>query len=81
MPYDPLAPLLPPKRIVAGDMSNCSSDDLNMEDESEKASNEILARAWSPGWSSADKALTAFINGPLIDYAINCQKVGGLRHC
>ena len=41
------------------------------EDESEKASNALLARAWSPGWSSANKALTAFINGPLIDYAIN----------
>lgn len=74
MPYDPLAPLLPPKRIVAGDVSNCPSDDLNLEDESEKASNALLARAWSPGWSSADKALTAFINGPLIEYAINRQK-------
>ena len=33
-----------------------------------------LARAWLPGWTSADKALTAFINGPLINYAINRRK-------
>lgn len=74
MPYDPSAPLLPPKRIVAGEVSNCPSDDLKLEDESEKASNALLARAWSPGWSSADKALSAFINGPLLDYALNRQK-------
>eukprot|EP00252_Welwitschia_mirabilis_P018894 TRINITY_DN4238_c0_g1_i3.p1 TRINITY_DN4238_c0_g1~~TRINITY_DN4238_c0_g1_i3.p1 ORF type:complete len:528 (-),score=109.13 TRINITY_DN4238_c0_g1_i3:585-2168(-) len=74
MPYDPAAPLLPPKRIIAGNLSNCSSDDLGLEDESEKGSNALLARAWAPGWSSADKALSAFINGPLIDYAVNRRK-------
>lgn len=74
MPYDPAAPLLPPKRIVAGNVSNCPSENLGLEDESEKGSNALLARAWSPGWTSADKALTAFINGPLIDYSTNRRK-------
>ncbi|KAK4276819.1 hypothetical protein QN277_014925 [Acacia crassicarpa] len=74
MPYDPEAPLLPPKRIIAGDVSKCPSDTLVFEDESEKASNALLARAWSPGWSNADKALTAFINGPLIEYSKNRRK-------
>ncbi|XP_050212873.1 cryptochrome-1 isoform X3 [Mercurialis annua] len=74
MPYDPEAPLLPPKRIISGDISRCPSDKLIFEDESEKGSNALLARAWSPGWSNADKALTAFINGPLIEYSMNRRK-------
>ncbi|KAL7262610.1 hypothetical protein ACSBR1_000885 [Camellia fascicularis] len=74
MPYDPEAPLLPPKRITSGDVSRCPSDTLIFEDESEKGSNALLARAWSPGWSNADKALTTFINGPLIEYSKNRRK-------
>lgn len=74
MPYDPDAPLLPPKRIISGDVSRCVSDTLVFEDESEKGSNALLARAWSPGWSNADKALTTFINGPLIEYSKNRRK-------
>ncbi|WOG90627.1 hypothetical protein DCAR_0309871 [Daucus carota subsp. sativus] len=74
MPYDPDSPLLPPKRIISGDVSLCPSDPLVFEDESEKGSNALLARAWSPGWKSADKALTTFINGPLIEYAKNRRK-------
>ncbi|CAN1188572.1 CRY1 [Linum perenne] len=74
MPYDPESPLLPPKRIIAGDVSRCPSDTLVFEDESEKASNALLARAWSPGWSNADKALTTFINGPLLEYSNNRRK-------
>ncbi|CAN0877331.1 CRY1 [Linum grandiflorum] len=74
MPYDPESPLLPPKRIIAGDVSRCPSDTLIFEDESEKASNALLARAWSPGWSNADKALTTFINGPLLEYSNNRRK-------
>ncbi|ERN14624.1 hypothetical protein AMTR_s00038p00182380 [Amborella trichopoda] len=57
-----------------GDTSRCRSDTLTFEDESEKGSNALLARAWSPGWSNADKALTNFINGPLIEYSINRKK-------
>ncbi|KAL6179909.1 hypothetical protein ACLB2K_046580 [Fragaria x ananassa] len=74
MPFDPEAPLLPPKRIISGDASRCPSDTLVFEDESEKGSNALLARAWSPGWSSADKAVTTFINGPLIEYSTNRRK-------
>ncbi|KAJ4964677.1 hypothetical protein NE237_016526 [Protea cynaroides] len=74
MPYDPAAPLLPPKRITSGDVLSCPSDILVFEDESEKGSNALLARAWSPGWSSADKALTTFINGPLLEYSVNRKK-------
>ncbi|KAG5543991.1 hypothetical protein RHGRI_016668 [Rhododendron griersonianum] len=74
MPYDPESPLLPPMRITSGDVSRCSSDKLVFEDESEKGSNALLARAWSPGWSNADKALTTFLNGPLLEYSKNHRK-------
>ncbi|XP_068641676.1 cryptochrome-1-like isoform X1 [Aristolochia californica] len=74
MPCDPAAPFLPPKRIVSGDVSQCPSHVLVFEDESEKGSNALLSRAWAPGWSNADKALTAFINGPLIEYSVNRKK-------
>ncbi|KAL0846834.1 hypothetical protein Bca101_020080 [Brassica carinata] len=74
MPYDPESPLLPPKKIISGDVSKCVVDTLIFEDESEKGSNALLARAWSPGWSNADKALTTFINGPLIEYSKNRRK-------
>ncbi|XP_051124249.1 cryptochrome-1 isoform X2 [Andrographis paniculata] len=74
MPYDPEAPQLPPKRIVSGDVSQCASDALVFEDESEKGSNALLGRAWSPGWSNADKALTTFLNGALIEYSVNRRK-------
>ncbi|XP_020695999.1 cryptochrome-1 isoform X1 [Dendrobium catenatum] len=77
MPYDPAAPLLPPKRIISGDVSRCPSDTLVFEDESERGSNALLARAWSPGWRNANKALNAFINGPLIDYSVNRRKADG----
>ncbi|PIA55187.1 hypothetical protein AQUCO_00800130v1 [Aquilegia coerulea] len=74
MPYDPAAPMLPPKRIISGDVSRCPSDTLVFEEESEKGSNALLARAWSPGWSNANKALTTFVNGPLIEYSVNRRK-------
>ncbi|GMH00153.1 hypothetical protein Nepgr_001992 [Nepenthes gracilis] len=74
MPFDPEAPLLPPKRIISGDVLSSPSDTLIFENELEKGSNALLARAWSPGWRNADKALTAFINGPLIEYAKNRRK-------
>lgn len=77
MPYDPAAPLLPPKRILSADVSRCPSDTLIFEDESERGSNALLARAWSPGWRNADRALTAFINGALINYSQNRKKADG----
>ncbi|CAL5027150.1 unnamed protein product [Urochloa decumbens] len=74
MLYDPPAPLLPPKKINSGNLSMCPSDDLIFEDESERGSNALLARAWRPGWQNADKGLTAFLNGPLADYSVNRKK-------
>ncbi|KAF8406018.1 hypothetical protein HHK36_008098 [Tetracentron sinense] len=74
MPYDPASPLLPPKRIISGDGSRCLSETLVFENELEKGSNALLSRAWSPGWSNADKALTTFINGPLLEYSVNRKK-------
>nr|GEW84269.1 cryptochrome-1 isoform X1 [Tanacetum cinerariifolium] len=57
-----------------GDVSRCSSDTLVFENDSERGSNALLARAWSPGWSNANKALAAFINGPLLNYSTNRRK-------
>ncbi|CAI9301861.1 unnamed protein product [Lactuca saligna] len=74
MPYDPEPPQLPPKRIISGDVSKCPSDTLVFENESEKGSNALLSRAWTPGWSNGNKALTAFINGPLLHYSVNRRK-------
>ncbi|KAL5714845.1 Cryptochrome-1 [Ranunculus cassubicifolius] len=74
MPYDPAAPMLPPKRIISADVSRCPSDTLVFEEESEKGSNALLARAWSPGWINANKALTTFVNGQLLEYSANRRK-------
>ncbi|EFJ29038.1 hypothetical protein SELMODRAFT_92414 [Selaginella moellendorffii] len=46
----------------------CSIEELCLEDESEKSSNELLARTWSPGCKHANDALQAFLVGPLNDY-------------
>lgn len=77
MPVEPEAPILPPKRIsrFLGPIFNCSIEDLELEDELEKGSNALLARAWAPGWANADRALESFINGSLMEYAVNRQKV------
>ncbi|XP_078165357.1 cryptochrome 1 isoform X2 [Carex rostrata] len=78
MPYDPAAPLLPPKGICSGDESTCLSDStVSFEDDSERGSNALLARAWTPGWRNADRALMAFLNGPLINYSTNRKKADG----
>ncbi|KAI3760818.1 hypothetical protein L1987_51217 [Smallanthus sonchifolius] len=74
MPYDPESPQLPPKKIISGDLSKCPSDTIIFEDESEKGSNALLARAWSPGWKNGDKALSAFMNGQLLEYSKNRRK-------
>ncbi|KAH8516073.1 hypothetical protein H0E87_004472 [Populus deltoides] len=60
--------------FLSGGASRCPSEMLVFEDELEKGSNALLARAWSPGWSNADRALTTFINGPLIEYSKNRRK-------
>ncbi|XP_043708189.1 cryptochrome-1-like isoform X2 [Telopea speciosissima] len=71
--------LLPPWRLVppAGIIESCSIEELGLEDESEKSSNALLGRGWSPGWMSADKALNEFVDRHLLNYYINRQKVEG----
>ncbi|XP_057958248.1 cryptochrome-1 isoform X2 [Malania oleifera] len=71
--------LLPPWRLVpaAGIIEEGSVDEFGLEDESEKSSNALLGRGWSPGWSNADKALTEFVEQHLVDYSKNRVKVEG----
>ncbi|XP_052190594.1 cryptochrome-1 [Diospyros lotus] len=70
---------LPPWQLVpaAGRVENCSIEELGLEDESEKSSNALLGRGWSPGWSNADKALSDFVEQNLIDYSRERLKVSG----
>ena len=63
--------------LAAGTVWACSIEELGLENEAEKPSNALLTRAWSPGWSNADKILTEFIEKQLIDYAKNSKKVVG----
>jgi deoxyribodipyrimidine photolyase len=61
-----------------GKILSCSAEELGLEDSSEKSSNALLARAWCPGWSYANKSLEAFLQGSLLEYATNRQKVDGV---
>ncbi|KAJ4722712.1 cryptochrome-1-like [Melia azedarach] len=78
MPMEPIS-LLPPWRLVqaVGTFDTCSIEDLALEDETEKSSNALLGRGWSPGWSNADKVLTEFVEQHLLHYSKNRQKLGG----
>ncbi|XWS53820.1 hypothetical protein CRYUN_Cryun10bG0033000 [Craigia yunnanensis] len=80
MQIEPIS-LLPPWRLVpaavTGMVARCSTEDLGLENESEKSSNALLGRGWSPGWSNADKALSEFVEQHLVDYSKNRLKVGG----
>ncbi|KAH9315303.1 hypothetical protein KI387_023930, partial [Taxus chinensis] len=55
----------------------CRAEELSLEHETEKSSNALLQKGWSPGWSNADKALDEFLGGPLLDYANNMHKANG----
>ncbi|XP_045805410.1 cryptochrome-1-like isoform X2 [Trifolium pratense] len=71
--------LIPPWQLVPaeGNLEKCSIEDLGLENELEKPSNALLRRAWSPGWTNADKALTEFMDKQLLHYSENRQRVGG----
>ncbi|KAJ0091988.1 hypothetical protein Patl1_25129 [Pistacia atlantica] len=71
--------VLPPWRLVpaAGTVEKCSVEELGLENESEKSSNALLGRGWTPGWSNADKVLTEFVDQHLLHYSKNRHKVGG----
>lgn len=79
MQLEPEAPLLPPKRLLGytGTIPNCTIEELELENNTEKASNALLARSWTPGWSNADKVLEVFVDAHLLQYAINQHKVDG----
>ncbi|KAL2469734.1 Cryptochrome-2 [Abeliophyllum distichum] len=70
---------LPPWRLVpaAGRVEKCSIEELGLEDESEKSSNALLGRGWSPGWSNADKVLMEFVEHHLVNYSKDRLRVGG----
>lgn len=80
LPIDLTSPL-PPWRLVppAGteNVQSCSLEELGLENDTEKSSNALLSRGWSPGWANADKMLADFINGHLKEYSRNRMKVEG----
>lgn len=71
------ASFLPPWQLApaSGNVRSCLIEELGLETESEKSSNALLGRGWSPGWSNADKALTEFIENHLLNYSNNRVKV------
>ncbi|KAJ1423996.1 Rossmann-like alpha/beta/alpha sandwich fold [Sesbania bispinosa] len=71
--------LIPPCQLILaeGNVGTYSIEQLGLEDESEKSSNALLGRAWSPGWSKSDKALTEFVENHLLQYSKNRLKLGG----
>ncbi|KAL2921332.1 Cryptochrome-2 [Bienertia sinuspersici] len=54
-----------------------SIEQLGLENESEKSSNALLGRAWVPGWTNANKALTEFVEQHLLEYSKSRVKVSG----
>lgn len=68
--------LVPPAG-ANGNIETCSIEHLGLENGSEKSSNDLLGRAWSPGWANADKALKDFIEHHLSAYSDNRAKLGG----
>ncbi|XP_073282652.1 cryptochrome-1-like [Primulina huaijiensis] len=70
---------LPPCCLVpaTGKVEKCLIDELGLEDESEKSSNVLLGRGWSPGWANANKAFTRFIENHLLNYSKDRLRVHG----
>ncbi|KAI0513676.1 hypothetical protein KFK09_009706 [Dendrobium nobile] len=58
-------------------LDSCSIEELGLEKESEKPSNALLGRGWSPGWSNADKVLSVFVGENLLNYSKNRMKLEG----
>lgn len=76
MPFEPDVSLAAPKQLTGPQVPELTgtAESLGLEDHQEKASNALLARAWVPGWANADRALEAFLQGPLLEYATNRSK-------
>ncbi|KAL8140008.1 hypothetical protein V2J09_006029 [Rumex salicifolius] len=62
---------------ASGKLQECTIEQLGLEKGSEKSSNDLLGRAWSPGWSNANKALAEFVEQNLCEYTKNRARVGG----
>ncbi|KAK1289812.1 Cryptochrome-2 [Acorus calamus] len=78
LPMEPASVPTPWKLVpVTETIESCSIEELMLENAAEKSSNALLRRGWSPGWSNADKALSEFISGHLLDYSKNRMKVDG----
>ncbi|RAL54561.1 hypothetical protein DM860_001689 [Cuscuta australis] len=75
---EPVAHHLPPWKLeqAQGSIKKFSIEDLGLENETEKASNALLGRGWSPGWSNADKALADFVEHHLLNYSEKRHRVG-----
>ncbi|AES60287.1 putative deoxyribodipyrimidine photo-lyase [Medicago truncatula] len=69
---------IPPCQLIPaqGKVEKHSIEQLGLEDELETSSNALLSRAWSPGWSKSDKALTEFVENHLIHYSKNRLNLG-----
>ncbi|EYU18329.1 hypothetical protein ABFS82_07G047400 [Erythranthe guttata] len=70
---------LPPWRLVpAGGMAESAPiEALGLENESEKSSNALLGRGWSPGWQNANKAFSEFLEHNLQSYSTESPLIGG----
>lgn len=55
--------------FAAAHLNSLSVDQLQLETDDERPSNDLLGRAWLPGCLNASRALVAFLRGPLLHYA------------
>lgn len=80
LPIEPSL-LLPPWKLKPPTgmekVESCSLEELCLENDTERLSNALLSRGWSPGWGNADKLLTEFVSHHLLDYAKSGRKVAG----
>ncbi|XP_047321302.1 cryptochrome-1 [Impatiens glandulifera] len=68
-----------PSQLIpaAGKIETCSIEELGLENETEKTSNALLGRGWSPGWAYANKALTEFVETHMKEYSKSRLRVAG----
>ncbi|KAJ7570316.1 hypothetical protein O6H91_01G114800 [Diphasiastrum complanatum] len=76
MPSEPESPTLPPRRLTPSlcNISSFSVEELGLEDESERSSNALFARSWSPGMASCGSSIRCILVWPIISYEANPKK-------
>lgn len=69
----------PPSQLIPaeGEIETCSIEELGLENETEKTSNALLGRGWSPGWANANMALTEFVETHMKEYSKSRFRVAG----